>query len=57
MVCGKVFLFFLGALGLSHIYFIPEYEEIIALQSCAEGKCEQAVEMGIIKIDNDNIYF
>ena len=54
---GKAFLFLLGMLGLSHIYFIPEYEEIVALQSCAEGKCEQAVKMGIIKIDKDNIIY
>jgi len=54
---GKAFVFLLGLLGLSHIYFIPEYEEITALQSCAEGKCEQAVKMGIIKIDKDNITY
>ena len=54
---GKAFLFLLGVLGLSHIYFIPEYEEITALQSCAEGKCEQAVRMGMIKIDNNNIIY
>ena len=54
---GKSFLFLLGLLGLSHIYFIPEYEEITALQSCAEGKCEQAVKMGVVKIDNDNIIY
>ncbi|MBO7097353.1 MAG: hypothetical protein J6W11_01790 [Alphaproteobacteria bacterium] len=54
---GKVCLFLLGVLGLSHIYFIPEYEEITALQSCAEGKCEQAVKMEIVKIDNGNIIY
>ena len=54
---GKIFLFLLGILGLSHIYLIPEFEKITALESCAEGKCEQAVKMGIVKIENNNIIY
>ncbi|MBQ8481969.1 MAG: hypothetical protein IJ532_05495 [Alphaproteobacteria bacterium] len=54
---GKVLLFFLCFLSLSHIYFIPEFEEITALESCNEGKCEQALKIGIVKIDNDRIIY
>ncbi len=54
---GKKFLFLLAALGLSRIHNIPEYEKITALESCAEGKCETAIEMGIVKIDNNRIVY
>lgn len=54
---GKILLFFLCLLSLSHIYFIPEFEEITALESCNEGRCVQAVKMGIVKISNDKIVY
>lgn len=54
---GKILLFFLCCLSLSHIYFIPEFEEITALENCSEGKCEQAIKMGIIKIENDVVVY
>lgn len=54
---GKIFLFLLLILGLSRIHNIPEYEKITALESCAEGKCEQAIEMGIVRIDNNRIIY
>ena len=54
---GKVLLFFLCFLALSHMYSIPEFEEITALKSCNEGKCEQAVKMGIVKIANNRIIY
>lgn len=54
---GKVLLFFLCFLSLSHIYFIPEFKEITALESCNEGKCEQAIKMGIVKIKNGIIEY
>ena len=54
---GRALLFFLCLLSLSHIYFIPEFEEITALESCNEGKCEQATKMGIVKIDNNKIVY
>ncbi len=53
---GKKILFLLVVLGLSHIHNIPEFEKITALESCAEGKCEQAIKMGVVKIDNNVIY-
>ena len=49
---GKAFLYLICLLTLSHIYFLPEFEEIIALESCNEGKCEPALKMGIVKIEN-----
>ena len=54
---GKILLFFLCFLSLSHVYFIPEFEEITAWESCNEGKCEQALKMGIVKIENDVVVY
>lgn len=54
---AKVLLFFLCFLTLSHIYFLPEFEEITALESCNEGKCAQALKMGIVKIENDVVVY
>lgn len=54
---GKRLLFFLCLLSLSHVYFIPEFEEITALESCSEGKCEQAIKEGIVKIEGNRIVY
>ena len=54
---GKILLFFLCFLSLSHVYFIPEFDEITALESCNEGKCEQALKIGIVKIENDVVVY
>ncbi|MBR1648833.1 MAG: hypothetical protein IJ689_04465 [Alphaproteobacteria bacterium] len=50
---GKIILYFLCFLLLGTIDFLPEFEQITALDSCAEGKCEVARNMGIIKTQNN----
>ncbi len=54
---GKYVLFLLCFLQLSRIYLIPEFKEITALESCGEGKCVQAVNMGIMKPENDHYVY
>ena len=54
---GKNFLYLICFLFLSHIYLIPEMEEITILESCNEGKCEQAINQGMVKIDNHTIIY
>ena len=36
---------------------MPEFKEITALESCNEGKCEQAINMGIVKIENGIVVY
>ena len=54
---GQVFFYFIAVLLLSHIYVIPELEETIALESCNEGKCEQAQQIGVVNIENNEVVY
>lgn len=54
---GQYVLFLLCLIPFSNIYLLPEFKEITALESCSEGKCEQAIKMGIIKLENDEIIY
>lgn len=54
---GKYLLFLLFFWQLSHIYLLPELEKITALESCNEGKCQQAVKMGIVKFNNNRVIY
>ena len=54
---GKTLLYFLCIMCLSCLYGLPEFEEITALESCYDGQCEPAENMGIVKIDNGKINY